>query len=254
MKALVLAAGYATRLYPLTENFPKPLLMVGRRTILDYLLERVAKIPAVDEVWVVTNNKYFNHFQSWAIDPHRRSDFPQLNIKIFNDGTLDNQSRLGAIGDIVFVLKQTSLEDDLLISAGDNIYLFDFIEMLNLFNEKSSDVILGYRIESLEKLRRTGVMLVDKQSRVLHFEEKPANPKSNLGAPALYMLQASTLPMISRYLNEGGNPDAPGHFIAWLYQQHSVYAYLMTQPYYDIGNLESYQTVCQRFASPTVSN
>ncbi len=250
MKALVLAAGYATRLYPLTKDFPKPLLQVGTQTILDYLLDRLRPIADLNQIYVVTNARFAPHFESWAEKISRSS----LRIQVVNDGTDSNETRLGAIADMVFAINQENIRDDLLVSAGDNIYQFDFREMHELFKQKNSDVILCHRITSMEKLQRTGVMQMNAHQQVIGFEEKPQKPQSDLGCPALYMLKRDTLSLIPGYLQAGGNPDAPGHFIAWLYKQHPIYAYLMTQTYYDIGNLQSYEKVCRQLSQPAFSS
>jgi glucose-1-phosphate thymidylyltransferase len=253
MKALILAAGYATRLYPLTQNFPKPLLPVGRQTIMDYLLDRISAIPGLDQVFVITNCKFASHFEAWAEQVNGRFESKQSAVSVINNGTDSNETRLGAIADMVYAINLANIQDDLLVSAGDNIYMFDFREMHRLFVEKNSDVILTHRIELEEKLRRAGVLQMDEQRRVINFEEKPQTPKSNLACPALYFIKKDTLTLIPEYLRNNGNPDAPGHFIAWLYRQHPIYAYLMTLPYYDIGNLDSYQRVCRQFEDPAFS-
>jgi glucose-1-phosphate thymidylyltransferase len=248
VNALILAAGYATRLYPLTQNFPKPLLTVGKKTIMDHLIDRMAALPNMRSVYIVTNAKFSPVFSDWAIECSRRQLWPHLSLEVINDGTDTNENRLGAIADMAYAIQNKNIGDDLLVSAGDNIYLFDFNEMADLFHEKQADVILTYRIESLEKLRRSGVVELDDEQRIIGFEEKPAQPKSNYGCPALYFFKKSSLATIPDYLRCGGNPDAPGHFIAWLREQHPVYAYIMTAPYYDIGTLESYQQVNKVFA------
>lgn len=254
MKALILAAGYATRLYPLTKDFPKPLLRVGSQTILDYLLERFRAIPGLDQVYVVTNTRFAPHFTSWAQNAGNSSGNARLSVKVIDDGTDSNETRLGAIADMVYAITQENVADDLIVSAGDNIYQFDFREMHKLFSAKNSDVILCHRITSREKLVRTGVMQMNAFKQVIGFEEKPQAPKSDLACPALYMFKKETLALIPGYLQTGGNPDAPGHFIAWLYQQHPIFAYLMTQPYFDIGTLESYERVCRQFTDHAFSS
>lgn len=246
MKALVLAAGYATRLYPLTKDFPKPLLKVGPKAILDYLLDNMRNLPGLDGMYVVTNSKFTPHFQTWAKELRSAAAPLPWPVEIIDDGTDSNETRRGAVADLWYAVQTKAIDDDLLVCAGDNIYTFNLADFYHFFAEKHSDIILSYRIASLEKLRRTGVLQVDTFGRVIGFEEKPAQPKSDLGCPALYLLQKNTLALIPAYLNQGGNPDAPGHFISWLYQQHPIYAFLMTQPYYDVGNLESYHRICQQ--------
>ncbi|NLP11474.1 nucleotidyltransferase family protein [bacterium] len=246
MKALVLAAGYATRLYPLTKDFPKPLLTVGGKAILDYLIDNMRNLPGLDAVYVVTNSKFTPHFQAWAKALRFCAAPSPCPVEIIDDGTDSNETRRGAVADMWYAIQTKGIHDDLLVAAGDNIYTMNLSDFYRFFAEKNSDVILSYRITSLDKLRRTGVLQVDALGRVIGFEEKPVQPKSDLGCPALYLFQKKSLSLIPAYLDQGGNPDAPGHFISWLYQQHPVYAFLMTQPYYDVGNLESYYRICKQ--------
>jgi len=252
MKALILAAGYATRMYPLTRDFPKPLLPVGQKTIMDYLMERLQGLPDLDHVFVVTNSKFAPHFLDWSHNPNR-SGSGRLAVEIIDDGTDSNETRLGAIADMMYAIKTKSIADDLLVTAGDNIFTFNFSELDRLFREKGSDIVVARHIDSLEALQRAGVLEMDAAQRVIGFEEKPQVPRSHWACPALYVLIKESLDLIPDYLDNGGNPDAPGHFIAWLCQQHPVYAFKMTSPYYDIGNLESYQRICQVFADPAFS-
>ncbi len=244
MKALILAAGYATRLYPLTKDRPKPLLRVGNATIVDHLLQRFSAVPSLNQVYIVTNAKFYPVFAEWAATTNRQKGYRNFGIEIIDDHTTSNESRLGAIADIQFVLEQRKIEEDLLITAGDNIFTFDFLEMLAVFEQKQSDIIVAHKVDDPDKLRRTGVVELDENHRVVGFEEKPAQPKSSYACPALYIYKTTTLPLFEKYLSEGQNSDAPGNFIAWLHKIVPVYAYVMTAHYYDIGNLQSYRQVC----------
>ena len=246
MKALILAAGYATRLYPLTKNHPKPLLKIGDRTIADFMLERISEISAIDQVFVVTNARFHRHFSEWASTIAEQSPW-SFEITIVNDETTSNENRLGAIADIQFVLSKHPADEDWLITAGDNIFQFDFAELYAFFREKDSSIILAHPVESREKLRRAGVVELDTDSRVIGFEEKPDEPKSNLIAPAVYILKKSHLSLIPEYLAANASSDAPGHFISWLYRRVPIYAYVMEQKYYDIGTLEMYHQVRREF-------
>ncbi|MBN1999746.1 nucleotidyltransferase family protein [candidate division KSB1 bacterium] len=239
MKALILAAGYATRLYPLTKDKPKPLLKVGEKTILDHLIGKIITLP-VETIYIVTNERFTPVFQKWSenVPPN----YPE--IIIINDGTTSNETRLGAIADIQFVIDQAGINDHLLVAAGDNVYTFNFLHMYELFLQKQANVILTFPVENLEKLKRSGVVEVDDRLRVIGFEEKPDKPRSNLVCPALYMLQRPTCDLFSVYLKGKNNPDAPGFFIKWLYQQIPVFAFIMKEKYFDIGTLESYKRVC----------
>jgi len=248
MKAVILAAGYATRLYPLTLNCPKPLLPIGRQTILDYLLENMARVEGLEHIYLVTNKKFAPHFRAWLEQQAERLQRLPFTLEIIDDGTDNNETRLGAIADLLFAVRSHEIQDDVLVSAGDNIFTFDFAEMQRQFRQLGGDVIAAYRIDSAEKLRRSGVVQVDANRQVIGFEEKPQQPRSNLTCPTLYFLSQATLRLLPDYLAEGGNPDAPGHFIAWLYPRQPVYIYLMAEPCHDVGNLPAYEAICQRLA------
>jgi glucose-1-phosphate thymidylyltransferase len=246
VKALILAAGYATRLYPLTLDRPKPLLQIGEKTILDHFLSRLAGLN-IDGVYVVTNSKFTGSFKKWADAVNGEGRYTDFTIEIINDGTMDNESRLGAIGDIHFSIQQKAIKDDLMVSAGDNVYNFDFIHFLNFYTLKKSDVILAHPVFDREKLKRHGVVQVDADQHVMGFFEKSAQPPSHLVSPAFYIFKKSTLTMFGDYLAQNNNPDAPGHFISWLYTRQPVYAYIMEETYYDIGTLEAYHQVCDEW-------
>lgn len=252
MEALILAAGYATRLYPLTQNLPKPLLEIGNKTIIEYLLDQLSELNRIDNVYIVTNQKFYAVLLSWVERIRQLNIYPQFNFKVINDGTVDNESRLGAIGDILYVIQSQKLDNDLLVAAGDNIYKVGLFGMAQLFDEKKTDVFLAHPVQNLEKLKRSGVMELDQQQRIIGFEEKPAHPRSNYVGPALYMYKRTTLPLFAQYIQEGNNPDAPGNFTAWLFRKKSIYAWIMQESYYDIGTLEAYQKVCQDFSIPYV--
>ncbi|NOY61423.1 MAG: nucleotidyltransferase family protein [Calditrichaeota bacterium] len=247
MKALILAAGYATRLYPLTKDRPKPLLKIGDKTIVDYLLARFVEMDVIDDVFIVTNEKFYPNFREWAERTGKSGRYPNLNVHIVNDCTSSNETRLGAIADIQFVLDHHHFHDDLLIAAGDNIFQFDFVNFLKFFREKESDIILAHPIDSEERLRSAGVVEVDDDGRVIGFEEKPENPRSPLIAPALYIFKREHLHLFRGYLNLENPSDAPGSFIAWLHKIIPVYAFVMPEHYYDIGTYEMYNQVCAEF-------
>jgi len=248
MKALILAAGYATRLYPLTRNFPKPLLQVGDRTIIDFLLERLQGQGVIDRVFIVTNERYHPVFSRWAGRLGGEGRYRDFDLRIVNDGTRDNDTRLGAVADLELAIAEGSIDDDLLVAAGDNIFTFDFRELFDTFARRATDVVVVTRISEIERRRRSGVVELDADGRVTGFEEKPHHPKSEYICPALYILRRGSLPLVSKYLAQGGQADAPGHFIAWLHRQVPVHAYVMRQSYYDIGTRESYEKVCATFA------
>lgn len=243
MKCLILAAGYATRLYPLTKETPKPLLEVAGKSILERLLDKISFIDKIDHVYVVTNSRFAQAFQDW-VGSYQYSK----PITVIDDGTTSNENRLGAIGDIQYVLDQTGLEDDLMILAGDNLFDFDLREFEQFFQEKDADVITAYEISDINLRRRVGIVELDSSAKILSFEEKPQEPKSSFGVPALYIYKQETLPMIKKYLQEGNNPDAPGHFIPWLIKHKPMFAFQFEGDWHDIGTLESYEEAQLVFA------
>lgn len=248
MKAILLAAGYATRLYPLTKNQPKPLLKIGDKTIADYLLEKLAQIPPIDKVYVVTNARFFSHFERWARQTNDSGLYPGFEVEIVNDGTTNNDNRLGAVADIQYVIDQKKITDEIVITAGDNIFNFDFSDIYSYYREKGTAVILVHPLEDESRLTSVGIVERDQSGRVVGFEEKPAHPKSNLIAPPVYFLPRERLGLVNRFLHSNPGHDAPGNFIAWLHKQIPVYAYLMKQNYLDIGTLEMYNRVKDRLS------
>ena len=243
MKAIILAAGYGARLYPLTKVYAKPLLPVAGKPVLEYLLDKIQPVEKIDKIYIVVNNKFFRDFERWKTD----LNFPKT-IDFINDGTTSNNERLGAIGDLQFALEQKSITEDVLVLGGDNIFLFSFVEFVEFFDQKRADSITVHKLNELEKLRRTGVVEVDEDNRVLGFEEKPAKPRSNFASPPCYIFTHETIDDIERYLSKGNNPDAPGNFIKWLYREKEVYAFEFSEERYDIGNLEFYQKACEILA------
>ncbi len=245
MKAIVLAAGYATRMYPLTKDRPKPLLPVGSKRVLDYLLERLATVPELDTVFVVTNSRFYPHFVRWRDEVRHTRDWPWRHLEIVDDGTWDNETRLGAIGDIHFVIRSNDLDDELIISSGDNIFPFDFSEPFAFFRQVGADTVTIRTIDDLDFLRRTGVVEVDASGRVIGFQEKPKEPKSKYACPTLYFLRRETVPLVGRYLDEGNDKDAPGNLVAWLHKVVPVYAWHFDGELLDIGHLDSYAYACK---------
>lgn len=240
MKCLILAAGYATRLYPLTENFPKPLLEVRGKTILDWLLEDIDKSGVVDQYVVISNHKFARQFQAWA-DQHR------LPITVLDDGTESNETRLGAVRDVQFAIDALALHDDLLVIAGDNLLDFSLTEFISYQREKQTSCVMRYYEPSTEKLRKTGVAVVDEADRILSMEEKPAEPKSHWCTPPFYIYKTSDVGLVKVGIDSGCGVDAPGSFIAWLSSVTPVHAYEMPGKRYDIGNLQSYEEVKQNY-------
>ncbi len=230
MKALVLAAGYATRLYPLTLDRPKALLEVGGRPMLDHVLERLEEM-GVDETIVVTNAKFTPHFEEWASG--------RDGVRIVNDGTTSNDDRLGAIGDIGYVLEQTGLDDDLVVVAGDNLFAEDMSGFSAYGSEVDAPVLAVHDVGDLDRMREYNQVDVDDEGRITFFEEKPEDARSTLAGVALYFYPRRTLPLIRQYLDEKNNPDQPGRLIEWLYPRQAVYTWRLPGAWYDIGSAET---------------
>lgn len=240
MKCLILAAGYATRLYPLTENFPKPLLEVAGKPILDWLIDDMDKTGLVDEYIIISNHKFAHIFEEWAVKSDR--------IRVLDDGTISNETRLGAVRDIQFAMDQLQLDDDLLVMAGDNLLDFSLGDFVRYAADRKATCVMRYYEAEDMKLRKSGVLEIDETDRVLTMEEKPAQPKSHWCCPAFYCYTREDSHRITEAIENGCGVDAPGSFIAWLCGQTTVYAWEMPGRRYDIGNLESYEAVKKTFS------
>ena len=234
MKCLILAAGYATRMYPLTENFPKPLLKVQGRTILDWLIEDMDSLGIIDEYVAISNHKFAHHFDAWAKDRSQK-------ITVVDDGTESNETRLGAVRDIQFAIDICKLDDDMLVIAGDNLLNFSLTKFIAYAMEKKTSCIMRYYEASEEKLRRSGVATVDENDKIVDMEEKPAQPKDHWCCPPFYYYTREDARLVKAGIAAGCGVDAPGSYIAWLCKQTTVHAMEMPGTRYDIGNLESYE-------------
>lgn len=235
MECILLAAGYATRLYPLTENKPKALLKLGSKTILDMVAEKIEKVEDINHIYIVTNHRFAGQFSDWAKEYKGTK-----KVEVLDDGTTSNDNRLGAIGDIEFVIRQKKIDDELFVLASDNIFDFELTDMMDLFRSKDGDVIAAHYIEDKNVLKAMGVVKLEEGGKVTEFVEKPAEPQSNYGALPFYIYRKSTVPMIDKYLKDGNNPDAPGYFVGWLVDRADVYAYQFDVMAIDIGTPESY--------------
>ncbi|WP_437920245.1 nucleotidyltransferase family protein [Sphingobacterium sp. LRF_L2] len=242
MKTLILAAGYATRLYPLTKNFPKPLLEVGGKTILDRLVESVDQIPEVTSHIVVTNATFAEHFENW-----KNKAAYSKEIVVLNDGTTSNENRLGAVKDILFAIEQLHIDEDLLVLAGDNVITFSFEDFVTFAKEKQTSCITCHEEPSLAALQKTGVLETEEDFRVIAMHEKPEVPPSHWAVPPFYYYKKADLPLIKRALDEGCGYDAPGNLAAWLCQQTTVYAWPLNGSRFDIGDLAAYEYAQKEF-------
>ena len=232
MKCIILAAGYATRLYPLTENFPKPLLKIGEKTILDWLVDDVA--PLIDEFIVVSNHKFASIFSTWAEKRPER-------IRIIDDGTESNETRLGAVRDIQ--LAAQGVEEDCVVMAGDNVLDFSLCSFVEFALKKGTSCVMAHHEDRLEALRKTAVITTDADGKITSYEEKPVNPRGNLAVPPFYFYLSSDLKRVGEALDDGCNADAPGSFAAWLSGRVDMHAFIMPGKRYDIGDMKSYETV-----------
>ncbi|NLO36610.1 MAG: nucleotidyltransferase family protein [Clostridiaceae bacterium] len=246
MKAIILAAGYATRLYPLTLNCAKPLLPVGSRPMIDYLIDQAVTLPDLDEIYVVSNHRFAGQFEQWA-EPRRLTLPAHMHLHVIDDQTTHEDDRLGAIGDIQYVIRHDDIDDDLLVMAGDNLFTWALLDAWQHFRQHSEDMILAQRLNNPADRHRFAIAQVNEAGLVEHLEEKPACPRSDIGVYAIYFYRRDTLPLIGRYLEEGNNPDAPGHFPTWLYQQKPVRVFFFNGTCIDIGTPEAYEDVMTTF-------
>jgi glucose-1-phosphate thymidylyltransferase len=227
MKALILAAGYATRLKPLTDAVPKQLLAVGGRPMVDWILDKIRE-AGIDDVHLVTNRRFAGDFARWG---------EAAGVQIHDDGTTTNETRLGAIGDIRFVQEHTDLDDDLLVIAGDNLFDYSLADYIRFWKEKhEASAVAVYDVGDRELAKQYGIVDVDADDRIVGFVEKPADPPSTLSATATYLYARRHAALVGSYLGEGNPPDQPGHFVGWLYQREPVYAYRIAGGWYDIGD------------------
>jgi glucose-1-phosphate thymidylyltransferase len=239
MKTIVLAAGYATRLYPLTLNQPKPLLPIGGRPMLDRVLESLAGVGA-DRTYVVTNAKFAPHFREWAAG--------RPDVSVLDDGTTSDGDKLGAIGDIAFVLEQEALDDDLVVVAGDNLFSEDLSGFGEACREQNAPVLALYDVGDLTQMSKYNAIEIDGDGRITHFEEKPEHATSTLTGIALYFYPRHVLPLIAEYIAEGNNPDQPGRLIQWLYPRVAVYTWRVPGTWYDIGSAETLREADEVFS------
>lgn len=240
MKCLILAAGYATRLYPLTENFPKPLLKVQDKAILDWLVDDIDGAGLVDEYIVISNHKFARHFQEWAAGKHQK-------VTVVDDGTSTNETRLGAVCDIRFAVDSLGLTGDMLVIAGDNVLDFSLQHFVRYADKKQTSCVMRFEEPSEERLHKCGVLEIDDSDRIMSMEEKPAEPKSHWVCPPFYYYTAEDAARIPAAIADGCGTDAPGSFIAWLCCHTAVHAMEMPGRRYDIGNLQSYEEVQQQY-------
>ena len=242
MKNIVIAAGYATRLGELTKNFPKPLLKIGSSTILGRLLDDIDRISDVDEHIIVTNHKFAPIFEQWAAEQHY-----QKPVAIVDDGTETNETRLGAVCDLLMAINRFQIDDDILVVAADNLLFFSFQEFVDFAREKGTSCIMCHEQPSIEKLQRTGVIVVDDQMRVLNMEEKPLEPKSHWAVPPFYIYKKHDLELVRHSVENGCGKDAPGNLAHYMVEHTVMHAWPMSAGRFDIGSLDTYYEAIEKY-------
>ena len=240
MKCLILAAGYATRLYPLTENFPKPLLPVQDKSILDWLIDDMDTLGEIDEYVVISNHKFAHHFDAWAKTKTQK-------VTVVDDGTSSNETRLGAVKDIQYAIDKLGLDDDMLVIAGDNLLDFSLTKFIQYAKEKNTSCIMRFYEPSEKKLVKCGVVTIDENDKILEMTEKSPTPATHWCCPPFYYYTKEDAKLVQKGIDSGCGVDAPGSYIAWLCKQTTVHAMEMPGKRYDIGNLESYEAVPKEY-------
>ncbi|MFN7181245.1 MAG: nucleotidyltransferase family protein [Planctomycetota bacterium] len=237
MIAIILAAGYGVRLYPLTKNCPKPLLQVANKPILNYTVENLVKVKQINKIFIVSNDKFYENYQRWLKSLH----FTDIQIQILNDGSTNNNNRLGAVKDLAWCIKSQNLNAPLLVIAGDNLYTFNLNAMLDFFEAKKGNVVAVTDLKSTVNIKNYGVVEFDKNFKITNFIEKP--PYSNITTIAIgiYIFLPTITGFLEQYLEEKNNPDAPGYFLEWLHKKDEIYAFTFQETWFDIGDIDSYR-------------
>ena len=252
MIAVLLCAGYATRMYPLTRSLPKPLLPVAGKPVLNYLMEQLLELKGLRTVHVITNARFAPQFESWQKDWSGRTPSDAFAVEIHNDGSTDNDNRLGASADLAWAFRELPEFSRALVVAGDNIFRFPLKPLWEQFLKKEFHWILGLPENDKEKLKKTGVLEFGENHRVLRLHEKPESPPSNWSCPAIYFFQRSVVPQLDVFLNTSEKHDAPGHFIDFLCRNDAVYAFRVRATRLDIGSIDSYHEADRRLRKEPV--
>lgn len=233
MKAIILCAGYGTRLYPLTLNQPKPLLDVGGKPIIEYIIKKIEEIKEVDEIFIVTNAKFSEHFTKFV-----NKFKSKKKIEVINDKTTSNEDRLGSLGDIKFVIKHKNIKEDILVIAGDNLFEFSLKDVFDLYKEKVKTIVALYDVKNRELAKQYGIVSIDKNNKMTHFVEKPTEPPSTLSSTGIYIYPKKVIKDLLEYGSHGENTDKAGNFLEWLYKKEDVYCYVSNKKWFDIGSFE----------------
>ncbi len=246
MKVIILAAGYATRLYPLTLTQPKPLLPVAGKPMIDHVLDNLTAIPGIERVYIVTNAKFAGHFQKWADD--YRANKSRVDFTIVNDGSTDDTNKLGAIGDLHLVLSRENIDDDIIVVAGDNLFSESLEDFGKFARKRNAPILAVYDVGNLDEIKKYNAITMDQDGRITFFEEKPKQPASTVTGIALYYYPRLTLAMIGQYIADGNNPDQPGRLVQWLYPRTAFYTWRVPGIWYDIGSKEALEEANRVFA------
>ena len=246
MKAIILGAGYGVRLCPLTKNTPKPLLAIAGKPVIEWSLDALLPRKEIDRIFIVSNNRFYDNYKDWL---EQRMQSPAglfrkygQKIVIYNDKSLSPDDKLGAIGDINFVIKKAAIKDDLMIVAGDNLFGIDYTDFVKYFKKHGTTICLkDFKGSNKKLVSQYGVVTLDKDKRLIDFEEKPAQPQSTLVAMCLYIFAQGDLKLVSQYLKKGFNPDAPGYYLQWLHKTKDIYGYTLKGRWFDIGDIDSYE-------------
>jgi glucose-1-phosphate thymidylyltransferase len=241
LKAVVLAAGYGTRLYPLTKDKAKPLLEINNKPILTHIVRKLEELPLA-QVIVVTNEKFFEQFQKWQAEKKFK-----IEVKVISDGTTSEKEKKGALADIKFALEKENINEDFCVINGDNLFNFSLKPVFEAFQKKKENWVCLYDVGFLKKARELGVAELDKENKIVGFEEKPENPVSTLASTGIYFFPQKTAPLLSDYLSQKEKFDRPGDFIHWLYTTHSVYGFVCHKKWFDIGSFDSLEQAKKEF-------
>lgn len=234
MKVIILAGGYAKRLWPLTKNKPKQLLSVGGRPMIEYIMEKIETQEEIDKIIISTNKKFEKSFKKWMIEYKSTKD-----ISLVIEPTLSQENKLGSVGALGYLIEEKNIDKELMVIGGDNLFEFDLKDLINYYRKKDGDIVALYDLKSIQKARNYGVAKIDKEMRIIDFVEKPENPPSTLVSTACYILSPEGVRSILTYLDKGENPDAIGFFIKWLIKRERVFGFVFSGRWFDIGSLES---------------
>ena len=236
-KAVIPAAGYGTRLYPLTLDKPKALIEIAGRPILKHLIDKIVEVGTIDEIVLITNHKFYDNFSEWL-----KNNPQKIKINVYDDQTTDNENRLGAIGDVLFGLNKANINDAILWLSSDNVFNFNLKRLLDFYEHKQNDVIAVYDVKNLNEAKKMGVLSADANGKVIDFEEKPMSPKSTLCSIGYYVFTKDTVRLFDVYVKDGNPPDKPGDFVKWLYKRKNVYIFPYNKTddkWFDIGTMET---------------